>query len=76
MHHNQERAAYAMSAGQALDQVMYDLKVDLSRIHSLKTLVWLPESLEDFGRDALVLPVSGYPDIDLADLWRLKKQDA
>jgi hypothetical protein len=72
MHYNQERAAFAMSAGEALNMVLWDLKVDMSKIHSFKSLVWIPEALEDFGRDALSLPVSGCPDTDLKDLWNAR----
>ena len=70
MQHLHERASFAMSAGQALDQVLWDLHIDTTKCENFQAQTHKPLSLTDFGRDALVLPVSGAPDIYLADLWR------
>lgn len=47
-----ERGVLAMSPGQALDDVLTHLQVDLTKAYQLKTWVAKPQELSDFSHDA------------------------
>lgn len=74
MHHMHERAALAMSPGQALGDTMANLNIYAHSVQSFKSYVSQPDSLDEFGRDALILPVIN-SDMKLQDLWRARKHD-
>lgn len=74
MQYMQERGALAMTPGQALDQVIDSLNIDKTRIHSFKTYVQKPETLQEFDRDAAMLVCIG-SDMTVKDLWRRKYGD-
>lgn len=58
-----------MTAGQALDSVISDLNIDLTRITGLRALVDKAESLETFQLDTLHMPASGSSAYSLKELW-------
>lgn len=47
-----ERGVIAMTPGQALNDVLDNLQVDLSKVQSFKTWTARPDSLDDFTEDA------------------------
>lgn len=69
-----ERSALAMTPGQALDDVVSNLKIQRAKVHSLKTWVNRPEQYTDFSLDARLLPVIN-SDQRLDELWRRKYGD-
>lgn len=72
MHHMHERACLAMGPAQALGDTLAALNIYPHAVYSFKSYVVQPDSLGEFSRDALVLPVVG-SDMKLEDLWRARK---
>ena len=75
MQYMHERAAFAMTPGQALDDVVTALRIQRHRTDGFKSFVSQPNSLEEFGRDTMIMPVTG-SDLHLKDLWVRKHGDA
>lgn len=74
VHHMYERACFAVSPGQALGDTLAVLNIYPHAVRGFKSLVIQPESLEDFSRDAMIMPVVG-SDMRLQDLWKRKHGD-
>ena len=75
MHHMYERAVLAMGPGQALSDALAKLNIYTHRVQNFKALISEAEKLEDFSRDASIMPVIG-SDLSLKDLWRRKHPEA
>jgi hypothetical protein len=74
MHHMHERAVLAMGPGQALGDCLAGLNIYPHAVNSFKAYVIQPDSLGEFSRDELILPVIG-SDQRLEDLWKRKHGD-
>jgi hypothetical protein len=72
MHHMHERACLAMGPAQALGDTLATLNIYPHAVTSFKSFVTNPDSLDEFSRDAQVLPVVG-SDMKLQDLWDMRK---
>lgn len=55
----QERGVLAMTPGQALDDTVSSLQIDLTRIDSFKAWTTKPSALDDFSYDAQFLTCLG-----------------
>lgn len=75
MQYMHERAVLAMSPGQALSDCLAKLNVYPHCVTSFKAFVSEAQSVEDFGRDAQIMPVIG-SDMRLEDLWKRKHGDS
>lgn len=69
-----ERGALAMTPGQALDEVLSHLQVDVTRIDGFKAWTTKPKSLDDFSYDAQFLNCLGSKHT-VKDVW-LKRYEA
>lgn len=68
MHFMSERGVFAMTPGQALDQVLENLAIDLSKVNSFKTQTEKPEQLDAFSYDAQFMNCLG-TGRTVRDIW-------
>jgi hypothetical protein len=71
MQFNCERGVLAMNPGEALNMALSSMNIHMSQIHSFKSWVAQPESLEEFSHDAMLLNCIG-TDHSVSDIWERK----
>jgi hypothetical protein len=66
---NIERGVLAMNPGEALSMALSNLNIHMSQIHSFKSMVFQPDTLEDFNLDAALLNCIG-TSYSVTDIWK------
>lgn len=68
MQYMQERGCLAITPGQALDDVVSALSIQVSQVQSFKSWTVIPTALEDFSHDARFLDCIGTK-YSVQDIW-------